>query len=371
MLERSDGEAEPIDRRLVARRLADAYVRQVFDLGQFHADPHPGNILVEPVARVGLIDFGQVGTITDELMTQLIVIVYACVNNELDVVIDTLADMGAVGRETDRGSLHRALQALLDKYHGLPIKRFDLPTVLAEFTDVVRRHDVLIPRDLMMLFKAIGTVSGVVIRLDADLDMLELLQPRLKEALSKRFSPARLARAAALVGWDMVSIARQAPRYLRQMMCRVSAGTWRLDIRHQEYRPVDPRAGSLQQPACLFDRYRSHHRGQLRRHQRRQRFDFVRDPGAALRGCRLSDRRDTRLGVELGHSPKRTAALTTAWNTSSTKMPRRMCHPGHHDGGRGRGWSPRFRGVRLGGARVRARALISPYQAQAGTRHDD
>ncbi len=233
MLERSDGEAEPIDRRLVARRLADAYVRQVFDLGQFHADPHPGNILVEPVARVGLIDFGQVGTITDELMTQLIVIVYACVNNELDVVIDTLADMGAVGRETDRGSLHRALQALLDKYHGLPIKRFDLPTVLAEFTDVVRRHDVLIPRDLMMLFKAIGTVSGVVIRLDADLDMLELLQPRLKEALSKRFSPARLARAAALVGWDMVSIARQAPRYLRQMMRRVSAGTWRLDIRHQ------------------------------------------------------------------------------------------------------------------------------------------
>ncbi|UCE62436.1 MAG: phosphotransferase, partial [Phycisphaerales bacterium] len=75
----------------------------------FHADPHPGNILVDSSGSVGLIDFGQIGTITEELMTELIVIVYACVNNELDVVVDALADMDALGPETERRHLQREL----------------------------------------------------------------------------------------------------------------------------------------------------------------------------------------------------------------------------------------------------------------------
>ena len=223
---------QPIDRRLVARRLVDCYIRQVFDLGLFHADPHPGNILIEPPGRVGLIDFGQVGRINDELMTQLVVIIYACVSNEISVVIDTFADMGAVARETDRRALHRSLQVLLDKYYGLPIKRFDLAQLFTEFTDVVRRHDVVIPRDLMMLLKAIGTMSGTVVRLDPDLDMVELLQPRLKQALSDRLSPKRLAHGSALMGWHLVNIIRQAPGQLRDLLRRLSTGSWQLDVRH-------------------------------------------------------------------------------------------------------------------------------------------
>jgi len=229
----AEANARGIDRILVARRLADCYLKQTFEVGLFHADPHPGNILVEPVSKVGLIDFGQVGTITDEWMTELLVIVLAAVKKEVAVIIDAFADMGAFSPKTDRRTLDRALQALLDKYYGLPIKRFDLSMLLNEFSDVIRRNDVVIPRDLLLLIKAFSTLAGVTARLDPELDLLELLRPRLKRAFAERFSPRNLSRGTALMGWQLFSIARQLPGQLRQALRRFAAGGWHLDVRHE------------------------------------------------------------------------------------------------------------------------------------------
>lgn len=226
-------DAQGIDRCLVARRLADCYLKQAFKIGLFHADPHPGNILVAPVSNVGLIDFGQVGTITDEWMTELLIIVLAAVKREVSVVVDAFADMGAFGPQTDRRALLRALQALLDKYYGLPIKRFDLGMLLNEFSDIIRRNDVIIPRDLLLLIKAFSTLASVTARLDPELDLLELLRPRLKKAFTERLSPGNLSRGTALLGWHIFSIARQLPGQLRQGLRRLAATGWRLDVRHE------------------------------------------------------------------------------------------------------------------------------------------
>ena len=233
LLTRPEATDTRVDRCLVARRLADCYLKQIFELGVFHADPHPGNILVEPPAGVGLIDFGQVGTITDELMTQLIVMVYASVNREVDLVIDALADLGALGPETNRRQLHRALLVLIDKYHGLPLKRMDLGTLAGEFAEVVRSHDVVVQRDLLMLSKALSTVASVAGRLDPDLDLLELVRPRIKRALSERLSPAHLGRGAAVWGWHLFSLLRNAPAHLRDFVRGIRSGEWKLHVKHE------------------------------------------------------------------------------------------------------------------------------------------
>ncbi len=222
-----------IDRHLVARRLVDCYLKQIFEFGTFHADPHPGNILVEPIGNIALIDFGQVGTITDEWRTDLLVMVYAGVEREVGVVIDALGDMGALRAETDHRSLHRALTILLDKYHGLPIKRFDLRMLLTEFSDIIRRHDLLVPRDMLMLIKALSLVATATSRLDPELDLLELLRPRLRKAMAERFSPNSVARGATLFSWHLLSIVRRAPAQLRRGLRRLAAGGWRIYVRHE------------------------------------------------------------------------------------------------------------------------------------------
>lgn len=227
-----------IDRKTIARRIAEAHLRQVLEIGCFHADPHPGNLLIDPPARVSWVDFGQTGTITDGLMTDLIALVYACVNDEMEVVVETLADMGAVSRQTDRRLLERSLDILLAKYRGLPIKRLDLGVVFDEFSELMRRHDVMIPRDLAVLLKASGVIGSLIATLDPELDILELVKPRLRSAVRNKLSPGEVSRRTTLMAWDVINIIRRTPRQLRALLRRASATGWELKVRHENIEPL-------------------------------------------------------------------------------------------------------------------------------------
>jgi len=222
-----------IDRAVIARNLMEAYLDQIFNLGVLHTDPHPGNILIEPPSGIGLIDFGQVTTISNELMMQIVVIVYGAVNKQVDLIVETMADMNALSAATDRNDLQRDVRALLDKYYGLPLKRFDIGTVVSEFTDAVRQHDVIVPREAISLAKAVGMVAGLATKLDPQLDVMSLIKPRIKRALREQLSPKRLARTALVSGWNLVGLLRHAPSSLRQLMQRLATGTWELNIKHE------------------------------------------------------------------------------------------------------------------------------------------
>ncbi len=113
------------------------------------------------------------------------------------------------------------------------MKRFEIATVVSEITDVIRNHQVSVPRELTMLLKAMGTMSGVVTRLDPNLDIVQLLAPRLKQVIKRKLAPQALAREAGLVGWQLLNIARHAPGQVREMLRHLSGGRWRLHIRHE------------------------------------------------------------------------------------------------------------------------------------------
>jgi ubiquinone biosynthesis protein len=225
--------ATEIDRPLLAERLANLYLKQFFDLGVFHADPHPGNILITPPARIGLIDFGQTGVLDDELATQLVVMLMAAVERDVELVVDILLDLGAIGRRTDRAVLGRMIRLLLDKYHGLPLKRLDPVTILTELFDIIRRNDVTLPRDLVLVLKALATVAGTALNLNPELDLLALLRPRMRRLIAARFSPRRLKRSASLSAWHLAGVLRTAPRQMRAVLRKLSTGEWQLNVRHE------------------------------------------------------------------------------------------------------------------------------------------
>ena len=222
-----------IDRRQLAEGLAEAFFRQYFELGMFHADPHPGNILVQEPGRIALIDFGMIGQLSEETSACLLTMLIALANKEVDIVVDALDDMEALTTETDRRQLSRDLRELLDKYYGLPLRRLELPTIFAEFTELVRANGVVLPRDLVMLAKSMVIIAGVGMRLDPELNLLGLIRPRLFKMVRDRFSPERLARAAGVTGWHLLSMLRQMPRQLRDATRRLARGQWEIHIRHQ------------------------------------------------------------------------------------------------------------------------------------------
>lgn len=222
-----------INRKELAHNLSECFLKQFFELGFFHADPHPGNLLIRPPAGVVLFDFGMVGRIDDELVGRLVVSIVAIVKKEIEILIDVLADLGALGRQTDRLVLAADLRQMLEKYYGLPLHRLDLVTIFREMIDTVRRNDVTLPRDFVALFKSLATISGVVLQIDPDLNLLELLQPKLSKLLRERFSPQRMLRLAGLSAWHVFSILRDAPRFLRDTMRGMGRGQFQINIKHE------------------------------------------------------------------------------------------------------------------------------------------
>ena len=228
-----NGEAAGIDRPLLARRLVNLYLTQFFDLRQFHADPHPGNFLITGPAHIGLIDFGQVATISDELAGQLVIIIVAMIYKEPQIIVDVLSDLGAVGPETDSRMLARSLRQLLDKYYGLPLHRLNLSDIFSELNDTIRRHNVSLPRELVLVLKTLTMVAGVALKLDPDFNLVEVFSPRIKGLVADRLSPRRLARTAGVSLWHIFSIIKSAPEQLHRALRRVSQGKWQINIRHE------------------------------------------------------------------------------------------------------------------------------------------
>ena len=221
------------DRAKLAHNLSECFLEQFFELGLFHADPHPGNLLIRPPQGITLFDFGMVGQISDDTKGHLVIGIVAAIKRETEVIVDILADLGALGQGTDRMALSRDLSKLLDKYYGLPLKRMDLGTIFAELLETVRRNDVILPRDFVTTFKALATVSGVVLQLDPEMNLVTLIQPKLSKLMREQISPRRLLRIAGMSTWHIASILRDAPRLIRDLMRGIGRGQFQINIKHE------------------------------------------------------------------------------------------------------------------------------------------
>jgi len=224
---------ERVDRKVLADRLARAFVRQFFELGIFHADPHPGNLLITPPATIGLIDFGLTGQIDEEMLSQLVIALTAALTREGDVLVEILADMNALTDATDHRQLRREFMELVDKYYGLPLHRFDLQTLFYEITGLIQRNHVTLPREFVLMGKALVQIGGIGLQLDPQLDLLALIRPRIRDLVAKRFAPSRLLRSATVSGWHLLNILKVAPTQMRDVFRRVARGQWQVHIRHQ------------------------------------------------------------------------------------------------------------------------------------------
>lgn len=227
------GRTAVCDRSKLARALGECFMKQYFELGLFHSDPHPGNLLIRPPNGAVLFDFGMVGQIDDEMVGRLVFGIFAMVNKEIDVIIDILADLGALGRDTDRNLLARDLRAWLEKYYGLPLHRLEAETLLRELVEIVRRNDAVLPREFVALFKSLATISGVVMQLDPEFNLLGLLAPRLSRLMRERLAPKRLLRLAGLSTWHIANIVKDAPRLVRDIMRGLGRGHFQVNIKHE------------------------------------------------------------------------------------------------------------------------------------------
>jgi len=220
-----------VHRKRMAEHLLDAFIEQYFRLGIFHADPHPGNLMVCGPDTVALIDFGIVGHLSDDMRDRLVTALLAALERELSLVIDIFGEFGSISEATNVEELKADTQKLLDKYVGMSIGRFALDRMFNEITDLCRRHQVILPRDFILIIKSLVTVGGVGMTLDPDMDLAALLRPRLTQVLWDRFSPRRMGKQLVLQLWRLHEILGTAPSQLHELLRKSIKGQLAVNVK--------------------------------------------------------------------------------------------------------------------------------------------
>ena len=182
-------DAAGYDRHKVALASASVTVKQVFEDGFFHADPHSGNYLIMPGEVIGLVDFGKVGYLRDRDRLDLLRLFLAAIQMDVDGLIDQLARMGAVLEDVDRNRLAYDLHRLLNKYNGTPIKYIRAQELINEITAVTFRHHLRLPSTLWLVGQTIAMLEGIGLQLDPDFDVFEAAKPHIQRLMPKLFLP--------------------------------------------------------------------------------------------------------------------------------------------------------------------------------------
>jgi ubiquinone biosynthesis protein len=170
-------DAAGIDRRALAARAAEVVLTMVFQYHFFHADPHPGNFFVEADGRLGIIDFGMVGTVDAATSGALFALLAAVVGNDADALGAAVTELGVGGPSIDQAALLRDLDALITTHLDLPLGELAIGPLLDDVFGVFRHHHLHFPNRLALLVKTLAMCEGVAVRLDPTFRMTAVLVP--------------------------------------------------------------------------------------------------------------------------------------------------------------------------------------------------
>lgn len=231
-------EAAGIERRDVALKSTKVLCRMVFEDGFFHADPHPGNFLIEPDGRLGIIDFGMVGTLDEAMRDRLAVVLMAATTGDGGRLADGLIEIGATRGTVERDALRRDLDQLLARYSGRPIGEVPIGPLLEEVLTVVRRHHLQLPADLALLLKTMIMSEGLGVHLDPQYRLGEVLAPYATGLVKKQYSPENIARRLGRAGTDTVQLATELPGELRRILETIDRHGFEFNVRAESLQPL-------------------------------------------------------------------------------------------------------------------------------------
>lgn len=192
-----------LNRKLIARRGAQAIWKMMLEDGLFHADPHPGNFLILPGSRIAMLDFGMVGKLTATRRDQLIRMIRGVALQEPDTVTQVLVEWSA-GRYINREGLLSEVTTLIEQFDGVPMAELDITALLNAIAAVLRNYNLRLPSELTLLAKACVTLEGFGRLIDPNFQLMDEAMPLLRRTLANRYSPKVLARAVRSRALDAV-----------------------------------------------------------------------------------------------------------------------------------------------------------------------
>src|SRR4051794_14481835 len=211
-------------RRRLAYLVAEAWMTMIFRHGFFHGDPHPANILVLSPERIGLVDFGLTGKLTDEDMSKLTRLFIDAASENIEMLPRRLADLGVRYPKEREEEFVAELRELYHRYYGASLQEIDPIQVIREAFALIYRMNLRLPTRFVMLDKAIATLGSVGVELYPDFNVFEVARPYARDLMLERFTPRRIAGRARRESWRLAQVAADPPYHGHEALEQVRDG---------------------------------------------------------------------------------------------------------------------------------------------------
>lgn len=218
-----------LDRKELASRGADAVLKMILIHGYFHADPHPGNVFYLTDNRIGIVDFGMVGRLTDLRRNQIVDLLAALSRKDEEGMISVLLEWTG-DSPLDEIKLAGDISELVFNYENLQLKDVRLGPMLSEMAMIIRENGLIMPADLTLLFKALITLEGLGQQLDPEFQMVEHLSPFVRRVITERYEPAALIKRGQRGIRDVLEIVTGLPKDLAHLLREARRGRMKIDL---------------------------------------------------------------------------------------------------------------------------------------------
>jgi ubiquinone biosynthesis protein len=229
---------EGFDGKLLAETAARAFLKTALEDGFFHGDLHMGNLfalapseLSEGRPRLGMIDFGIMGYLTPRARESLLRILVALSDQNFESLCLEYAELGASRGSTDFDAFQRQVQSTVAPYLGLPLSQLNVGKVLMDATAVAARHHIRIPREWMLIFRAIYTLEGTCQKLDPAFNPMPLLEAYVEPLLRPDLDWSKFSKDMLLGSRDMQYVAQMLPRQLHWFFKRLASNGYAIEIK--------------------------------------------------------------------------------------------------------------------------------------------
>lgn len=227
-----------LDPRIVAENMANHYMAMIFVHGFFHADPHPGNLFIQPDHVVAYVDFGMTGRLDRDTRESLADVIYAVSRRDDGLLTSALLSLAEYDSEPDEREFRSDMAELMDQYAYRPLGEWRLGRMLEQLFQTTARHGVRIPADLFLMVKALTELESFSRNLDPAFDVIGASEPYVRMVHDAKTSPARVAERLAEAGRRSLDLLESAPSELREILRQARRGRLVVEFEHKGLEPV-------------------------------------------------------------------------------------------------------------------------------------
>ncbi len=226
-------EKKGLDPKVIAQRLAKSYFKQIFDYGFFHADPHPGNLLVLPNGHICYLDFGMMGSILPrdiQIFGQLFLAITRKDVKKIIRALQRLTNNMAIPNIRD---LEFDINEFIEKHYVRSVHKNEMSTIMLELKNIVIAHGLKVPTHFFLFARSLVTIEGVIQKLNPELDQLALVQPYLLRVMSKKFNPIKIGEKVFNSIYELGGYMEEFPRDIKNAIRKINSGQIKVDLTHK------------------------------------------------------------------------------------------------------------------------------------------